>query len=112
MRQLLRFPPFLDLFRVTVSGLEETQVLRACALIRRSLDPWVKPRQQGPEGPELLGPAPAPLLKVNNRYRYRVLLKCRSGKEIRALLAQILRAAQEDKANRGLSIWMDVDPMD
>ncbi len=112
MRQLLRFPPFLDLFRVTVSGLEETQVLRACALIRRSLEPWVKPRQQGPEGPELLGPAPAPILKVNNRYRYRVLLKCRSDKEIRALLAQILRAAQEDKANRGLSIWMDVDPMD
>lgn len=112
MRQMLRFPPFLDLYRVTVSGLDETQVLRACALVRRSLEPWVKPRQQGPEGPELLGPAPAPILKVNNRYRYRVLLKCRGGREIRAVLAQILRAAQEDRANRGLSILVDVNPMD
>ncbi|MFR1232255.1 MAG: hypothetical protein ACLSCQ_00710 [Evtepia gabavorous] len=91
---------------------EETQVLRACAVIRRSLEPWVKPRQQGPEGPEVLGPAPAPVLKVNNRYRYRVLLKCRNGREIRAVLAQILQAAQQDRANRGLSIAMDVNPMD
>lgn len=58
MRRMLRFPPFLDLFRITLSGPEETQVLRACAVIRRSLEPWVKPRQQGPEGPEVLGPAP------------------------------------------------------
>lgn len=112
MRRVLRFPPFLDLFRITLSGPEETQVLRACAVIRRSLEPWVKPRQQGPEGPEVLGPAPAPVLKVNNRYRYRVLLKCRNGREIRAVLAQILQAAQQDRANRGLSIAMDVNPMD
>lgn len=75
MRRLLRFPPFLNLFRITISGPEETQVLRACAVVRRSLDPWIKPRQHGPEGPEVLGPAPAPILKINNRYRYRVLVK-------------------------------------
>lgn len=112
MRRMLRFPPFLDLFRITVSGPEETQVLRACAVLRRSLEPWIKPRQQGPQGPEVLGPAPAPVLKVNNRYRYRVLVKCRGGKEIRAVLAHLLREAQQDKANRGLSIFMDVNPMD
>lgn len=112
MRCLLRFPPFLNLFRITISGPEETQVLRACAVVRRSLDPWIKPRQHGPEGPEVLGPAPAPILKINNRYRYRVLVKCRNDKEIRAILAQILRAAQQDRANKGLSILIDVDPMD
>ena len=112
MRRMLRFPPFLDLFRITVSGPEEGQVLRACAVVRQSLEPWIKPRQQGPEGPEVLGPAPAPVLKVNNRYRYRVLVKCRNGKEIRAVLAQVLRAAQQDRANRGLSILLDVNPMD
>ena len=67
---------------------------------------------QAPEGPEVLGPAPAPILKINNRYRYRVLVKCRNDKEIRAILAQILRAAQQDRANKGLSILIDVDPMD
>lgn len=60
----------------------------------------------------MLGPAPAPVLKVNNRYRYRVLVKCRNGKELRAILAHLLKEAQQDKANRGLSILLDVNPMD
>ena len=63
-------------------------------------------------GRRCCGPAPAPILKINNRYRYRVLVKCRNDTEIRAILAQILRAAQQDRANKGLSILIDVDPMD
>ena len=47
-------------------------------------------RQAGREG-EVLGPAPAPVVRVNDRYRYRILVKCRASKEVRALLAQLLR---------------------
>ncbi|MFR6380545.1 MAG: helicase-related protein [Evtepia sp.] len=54
------FRPFLNLFRITISGPEETQVLRACAVVRRSLDPWIKPRQHGPEGPEVRQPPRRP----------------------------------------------------
>ncbi len=47
------------------------------------------------------------MLKVNQRYRYRVLVKCRGSKEIRSVLAQLLRQAQQDKANRGCPfLWM------
>lgn len=81
-------------------------------MIRRSLEPWVKPGSRGQRDRKCWALRPAPVLKVNNRYRYRVLLKCRNGREIRAVLAQILQAAQQDRANRGLSIAMDVNPMD
>ena len=84
--------------------------------LRRSLDPWIKPRQHGPEGPGGDPPWPGPgqpILKINNRYRYRVTGEMHAmTKEIRAILAQILRAAQQDRANKGLSILIDVDPMD
>ena len=112
MRRLLRFPPFADLFRLTVSGLEESQVLRTCALLRRSLEPWVEERRQRGEELDLLGPAPAGVLKVNDRYRYRLLLKGRNDRETRNILAQLIRTAQKDKINRGLSLLMDVNPMD
>ena len=112
MRRLLRFPPFLDLFRLTVTGLEESQVLRACALLRRSLEPWVEERKQRGEEIDLLGPAPAGVVKVNDRYRYRLLLKGRNDRETRTVLAQLMRTAQKDKVNRGLSLLMDVNPMD
>ncbi len=112
MRRLLRFPPFIDLFRITVSGLEETQVLRACTLLRRSLEPWAEQRRGRGEDCDLLGPAPASILKVNDRYRYRLLLKGRNDRETRSVLAQLLRTAQKDKVNRGLSILVDVNPLD
>ncbi len=112
VRQLLRFPPFTDLYRLTVSGPEESRVVRACKVLCQSLEPWLAAqRQAGREG-EVLGPAPAPVVRVNDRYRYRILVKCRASKEVRALLAQLLRTAQLDRANRQLSFWLDVDPMD
>ena len=60
----------------------------------------------------MLGPAPAGVLKVNNRYRYCLMVKCQNDKDARATLAQLLRLAQQDKVNRGLSLFIDVNPMD
>ena len=34
----------------------------------------------------------------------------RSGKEARALIARLLRAAHQDKENRGVSVYADLDP--
>ena len=112
MRRLLLFPPFVDLFRLTVTGPEENQVLRLCAVLRRSLEPWVKAKQDQGQTVQVLGPAPAGVLKVNNRYRYCILLKGRNDKDTRAILAQLVRTAQQDKVNRGLSVLIDINPTD
>ena len=112
MRSLLLFPPFVDLFRLTVTGPEENQVLRLCAVLRRSLEPWVKAKQDQGQTIQVLGPAPAGVLKVNNRYRFCIILKGRNDKDTRAILAQLIRTAQQDKVNRGLSVLIDVNPMD
>ena len=112
MRKLLLFPPFVDLFRLTVTGPEENQVLRLCAVLRRSLEPWVKAKQEQGITTQVLGPAPAGVLKVNNRYRYCIILKGRNDKDTRAILAQLIRTAQQDKVNRGLSVLIDVNPTD
>lgn len=112
LRSLLRFPPVTDLFRITVSGGEESQVLRLCAMLRRSLEPWAGNRQNRGQETEVLGPAPAAVLKVNNRYRYCVQVKCCNDKDARGTLAELLRQAQRDKVNRGLTLFIDVNPMD
>lgn len=112
MRRMLRFPPFVDLFRLTVTGPEENQVLRLCAVLRRSLEPWMWGRQAAGLPTEVLGPAPASVLKVNNRYRYCLMVKGRNDKDTRATLAHVIRMAQQDRVNRGLSVLMDVNPMD
>lgn len=81
--------------------------MRCCTRLRRSLEQAL-PRVPGQW--QLLGPAPAAVAKINNRYRYRLTLTGPVGKEARALLAHLLRAAYQDKDNRGVSVYVDVNP--
>ena len=105
MRQLRRLPPFADLFTLTISGVEEGAVLRAAIGVRDILR-----RRFGDS--EVLGPAPAPVLKVNNRYRYRVLLVGKNNKETREEIGGLLRAFAGNGANRGFNIFAECNAAD
>ena len=112
LRQLRRYPPFADLFTFTVSGTEEGAVLRAAAGVRETLrrlcaDPELRESQ-----PEVLGPAPAPVLKLNNRYRYRCLLVGKNDRPTRERVSRLLKEFANDRANRGLNIFVDCNTLE
>ena len=107
LRRLRGHPPFADLIVITASGLEESAVLRCCVRLRRGLEGALNGRAGAWQ---ILGPAPAAVAKVNNRYRYRLTLSGRCDKQLRLLLAHLLREAHRDKDNRGVSVYADVDP--
>jgi len=107
MRRLRRYPPFADIFTVTVSGTEEGSALRAAALVREHLKQLFTEQDT-----EILGPAPAPILKLNNRYRYRCTLVGKNNKETREKLSWLLKEFANDRANRGLNIFVDCNVMD
>lgn len=112
LRSLRRLPPFGDLFRIMVSGPDEAAVLRVCMNLRSSLERWREQRKDSHEPSEIFGPAPAGVLKVNNRYRYQITLNDWNTKETRAFLSRLLRAAQGDPATRGISIIADLNIME
>ena len=112
LREMRQCPPFRDLFVLTASGTMESAVLRACMRLRRTLESWLaQPPLAGMEV-QLLGPAPASIAKVNDRYRYRLTLAAENTKALRAVVAYLLRCAQTDKENRGVSVSADVNPLD
>jgi len=111
LRRLRGCPPFFSFFVITVSGEEEGRTLRLCAFLRDNLRQWMKlPDYRGMEY-QILGPAPAAIAKVNDRYRYRLTLAAENTRPIRALVAHLVRCAQADRKNRGVSVTADVDPM-
>ena len=112
LRRLMDYPPFRSLFVLTASGADEAAVLRVCQKLRRSLELWAQPFRNREDHPRLLGPAPAAVAKVNNRYRYRLTLMCPPRKEVRAMLSQLLQAVGRDKESRGVSVFVDTDPYD
>ena len=42
-------------------------------------------------------------------YRYRLTLRCRMTRQLRALIAHLLRQFMLDKSNRGVSAFADVN---
>ena len=112
MRRLRRYPPFADFFTVTVSGTEEGRVLRAAAAVRDTLRQLCRRPEQAAGEPEVLGPAPAPVVKVNNRYRYRCTLIGRNDKATREMLAWLQKNFARDSVNRGLNLFVDHNAAD
>ena len=110
LRQAQAAPPFGDFALVTFSGQEEGQVLRGAAVFRDSLNAWL--RQVPEENCSVLGPAPCVVPKVNYNYRYQLTLRCHMTRPLRQLLAALLRKFSQDKANRGVNAYIDVNGYD
>ena len=112
LRQAQSAPPFGDLAAVTFTGQEEPNVLRGAAVFRDSLNAclWQAPYTE--ETCTVLGPAPCVVPKVNYNFRYQLTLRCRMTKPLRQLLAYLLRQFSRDKANRGVSAFIDVNGYD
>ena len=106
MRRLLNVPPVRDLISVTVTGLDEGAVLRGCVRLVGSFK-----RALGPEA-NVLGPAPAGVTKVNNRFRYRLTVAVENTRRVRDTVRELLRAFGQDKENRDLTVFADADPLE
>ena len=111
LRKIQKAPPFGDLLTVTFTGQEETAVLRGAAKFRDSLIPWLN---QLPDSTEyvLLGPAPCAVPKINYNFRYRLTLRGKLTKPLRGMVAHLLQQFSQDKLNRGVSAFADVNGFD
>ena len=108
LRRLQNTPPFSELMAITASGQVEEHVVAACRYIKTWLD-----KTAGKDGGALiLGPSPLPVVRVNNRYRYRVTICGKGSQSIRALVARIVMDCSVDKRFSDVSIFADNDPLD
>ena len=106
LRRLQKAPPFTDLLAVSLSGTDEAQVVQAGRFVRERLEALI-----GLRDADFLGPTPLNVVKVNNRYRYRVHINCRAGSSVRAYLAQAVIECSMDKRFRSVSVFAENDPV-
>ena len=111
LRRLRRYPPFADLFTLTVSGREEMRVIAAACALRDALRAASEKEPLRTLETEVLGPAGAPVVKVNERYRYCVYLSGRSDSALRRTVSEYLLAFSARKENRGLDIFADCNAL-
>ena len=109
IRQVQQAPPFGDIAVVTFTGENEQAVLGSSVKFRDSLIGCLKQPNYQTQKCSVLGPAPCTVPKVNYNFRYQLTLRCVMTKELRDLLAHLLRQFSQDKATRGVTAFADVN---
>ncbi|MBQ3404034.1 MAG: primosomal protein N' [Oscillospiraceae bacterium] len=107
-RRIQDCPPFKELISIVVTGTDENAVRTGVKRMHSSLVYHLGDI----EDIRIIGPAPAPVVRVKGRYRYRVSLACHYTKRIRDTVAHLLREFAADKANRGQNAFADLDPLE
>ena len=106
-RRALNYPPFARLVQLRLDGSKRDQVESRAKAAAATLRAIQQRDQAFANTIEILGPAPAPIQRLRNRYRWQILLK---GKKDSPLL-QLARQARENLPNsRSVRLRVDVDP--
>jgi primosomal protein N' (replication factor Y) len=108
LRRLQNAPPVVDRYTVTAAGQNEEQVEWTIRYVRDLLALAAKDIP----GTTVLGPAPLGVVKVNDRYRYRVNMIGRDSAAIRRSISAAVIECSTDKRFRGVSVFADHDPGD
>ena len=108
LRRLHGLPPYTDIFTITASGTDEELVQGVCRYIKSFFDLKLAGRNDC----MVFGPTPPPVVKINNRFRYKVNINCINSREIRSLISRILVECSTDKRFKGVSVFADYDPLD
>jgi primosomal protein N' (replication factor Y) (superfamily II helicase) len=102
-RRALNYPPFCRLINLRIDGPKSEQVEKAAKTLAHSLG-MTQRAMENFRHVEILGPAPAPIEKLRNRYRWQILLK---GRQTAALLELARHARAQSSRARATRIQAD-----
>jgi primosomal protein N' (replication factor Y) len=100
-RQKYGVPPFGRLVRIIARGPDESTVQGYLKTLAEALS------AASPPTVRLLGPAPAPVLKIRNLYRFHLQLRCPAAKPLQELLHAVPATVP---LPAGVELAIDVDP--
>ncbi len=110
LRDALDYPPFSELINIGVSASDEdaavSLVNRAAEMVRDKMEAGLLPGVK-----ELLGPAPAPLSRLKNRYRWHLLLKTDGDAATKRFLRDAYSGLVPREVRDAPALTYDVDPM-
>lgn len=106
-RKAMIYPPFCDICVLGFSGLDEKATKKASDHV---VDVLIGNAKHF-EGitMKILGVTPASIYKMSNKYRYRIIIKCRFNNSFKAFLTSVLKGLSVDKLLNGITVYADIN---
>jgi len=108
-RKAMLYPPFADIFVVGFVGAKESGVKTAADDFIRKLS--LLAQNDYPQIPlRVLRAAPAVIAKISNKYRYRIILKCKNTKTFREMMHKMLVDFAKIREHQHITVYADSNP--
>ena len=109
MRKAMLYPPFVDLCVICFSGKSQERILSAAKDFFNMLRKLAS--KDYSELPlRVLEPSQTTIIKLNNKYRYKLIIKFRNSRRFQELISRLLVWFEKDKKYSEVSVYVDVNP--
>ncbi len=110
MRQTMLYPPFADICLVGFVGSDQPLTLKAANAFLGEFSSLAQ-AEYARLPIRVLGPSPALVVKVSNKFRYKIIIKCRNNRQFRALLSTVLRRFSEKREFSKVTVYADMNAL-
>ena len=108
IRRTLIFPPVCDLCVLSLASVEEWAAQAGAMAVKELMS--VKLRELSPKTPvRVLGPVRAAYGKMNGRFRWRILMKCKNTAEIRGFIRTIITESAKLREMKRVTLTVDMN---
>ena len=90
LRRELSYPPFCDIVELTLTSSDEAELAREAARLSERLIEKLRGEEYSKQPFIVFGPFEAQVYKINEKYRMRMVVKCRLNKLSRSLFHELL----------------------
>ncbi len=109
IRKAMLYPPYADICMVGFVGISEGSVKASAGRFFEMLRD--KATTEYSDVPlRVLGPSVASIGKMNSKFRYKLILKCRNDRRFRRMMSELLVSFGADRENDGVTAWADINP--
>ncbi len=109
VRKAMLYPPFSDICMIGVTGKKEEKCAAAAREFTKTLCEVMKEKYS--DLPiRILGPSPASVYRVNNKFRYKIILKFRNSKRFRQMLSGVMVGFAKERKFSDVTVYADINP--
>ena len=108
-RGVLRYPPFSRVARLLLRGRDEKSVIEAAHAVLDQLQHSPVGAISNRDAVEILGPAPAPLSKIEGKFRWHFLLRSETAEAISQRVQQLTAEPPPAIKSNAVELMIDID---
>lgn len=108
LRESLKYPPFCDIISLLFTSTSDNAVCIYTKKIKRYLDRALYLNDIN--NVEILGPTMSNLSRINNKYRWRILVKCTLNDKIKVIINNIIKGHYKTKESKWINMHIEYNP--